>query len=68
MMKYYVIADVHGFYTETVAALEEAGFFAETEPCKLIVCGDMLDRGKGIIAIDACTAFSHKVNCIVVED
>ena len=45
-MKYYVVADVHGFYTETVAALEAAGFFAETEPCKLIVCGDMLDRGK----------------------
>lgn len=23
---------------------------------------------KGIIAIDACTAYSHKVNCIVLED
>ena len=22
----------------------------------------------GIIAIDACTAFSRKVNCIVIED
>ncbi|MBO4554651.1 MAG: hypothetical protein J5713_02605 [Clostridia bacterium] len=22
----------------------------------------------GILAIDACTALSHKVNCIVIED
>lgn len=44
-MKYYVVADVHGYYTHLVTALTEAGFFAETEPCKLIVCGDLLDRG-----------------------
>ena len=25
-------------------------------------------RRKGIIAIDACTAYTHKVNCIVLED
>lgn len=24
--------------------------------------------GKGIIAIDACTSYSKKVNCIVIED
>ena len=44
-MKYYVVADVHGFYTELREALEAKGFFADTEPHKLIVCGDMLDRG-----------------------
>ena len=44
-MKYYVVADVHGYYTYLVRALSEAGFFEETEPCKLIVCGDLLDRG-----------------------
>lgn len=45
-MKYYVVSDVHGFYTELKEALERAGFFTETEPCKLVVCGDVLDRGK----------------------
>lgn len=45
-MKYYVVADVHGFYSEMIKALTEAGFFNETEPCKVIVCGDLLDRGK----------------------
>lgn len=44
-MKYYVVADVHGYFTYLKRALTEAGFFEETEPCKLIVCGDLLDRG-----------------------
>lgn len=44
-MKYYVVADVHGYLDLLKAALQEAGFFDETEPCKLIVCGDLLDRG-----------------------
>lgn len=44
-MKYYIVSDVHGYYTYLQEALQKAGFFAETEPCKLLVCGDMLDRG-----------------------
>ena len=45
-MKYYVLADVHGFYSPMRAALEGKGFFEDTEPHKVILCGDMLDRGK----------------------
>lgn len=44
-MKYYVVSDVHSYYTQMREALKDAGFFEETEPCKLIVCGDLLDRG-----------------------
>jgi len=44
-MKYYVVADVHGFYTPLEKVLRDAGFFDETEPCRLVVCGDLLDRG-----------------------
>ncbi len=44
-MKYYVTADVHGFYSILRDALEKAGFFAETQPHKLIVLGDLFDRG-----------------------
>lgn len=47
-MKYYVTADVHGFYTPLREALEGAGFFADSGPHKLIVCGDLLDRGREI--------------------
>ncbi len=50
-MKYYVVADVHGFYTHLRDALERAGFFEDTEPRKLIVCGDLLDRGDEAVAL-----------------
>lgn len=45
-MRYYVVSDVHGFYDELIKALTEQGFFEDKEPHKLIVCGDLLDRGK----------------------
>ena len=44
-MRYYVVADVHGFYLELQAALTEKGFYEDKEPHKLVVCGDLLDRG-----------------------
>ena len=44
-MKYYIITDPHGFYTLTCRALAEAGFFAQTEPHRLVLCGDLQDRG-----------------------
>ncbi|MBQ8726493.1 MAG: metallophosphoesterase [Clostridia bacterium] len=45
-MKYYVVSDVHGFYDELIFALTEKGFFDEKSPHKLIICGDLLDRGE----------------------
>lgn len=44
-MKYYVVADIHSFYSELETALKEKGFFEDTEPHKLIICGDLFDRG-----------------------
>ena len=45
-MKYYVTADVHGFYTELHRALDRAGYFADPEPHKLLILGDLFDRGQ----------------------
>ena len=45
-MKYYIVTDPHGYYSHLENALREAGFFEETAPHKLVVCGDLLDRGK----------------------
>lgn len=45
-MKYYAVADVHGYYTQLMNALEDKGFFKDEEPHKLIVCGDLFDRGR----------------------
>lgn len=48
-MKYYAVSDVHGYYTQLMVALETAGFLAElsdkNSDSKLVMCGDLLDRG-----------------------
>ena len=44
-MRYYVTADVHGYFSELKAALAEQGFFEDRQPHKLIICGDLYDRG-----------------------
>ena len=44
-MRYYVTADVHGYFSELKSALAEKGFFEDTMPHKLIICGDIYDRG-----------------------
>ncbi len=50
-MRYYVIADPHSFFSEMKAALEEKGFFTDPEPHKLILCGDLFDRGTEALAM-----------------
>lgn len=47
-MKYYIIADPHAFYKEMIVALTEKGYFTDTGPKKLIICGDLFDRGKQV--------------------
>ena len=49
VMRYYVTADVHGFYTIMEKALEEAGFFDDEGQHKLIILGDLFDRGNEAI-------------------
>ena len=46
MKKYFVISDIHSFYDEMQAALNEAGYDKENENHILISCGDLFDRGK----------------------
>ena len=44
-MKYYAVSDIHGFYSEFHRALTSSGFFDDTEPHKLVILGDLFDRG-----------------------
>ncbi len=44
-MKYYITSDIHSFYTEFRKALDEKGYFTDKEPHKIIICGDLFDRG-----------------------
>lgn len=45
-MKYYIASDVHGFYDEFNAALKNSGFYDDTTSHKLIILGDLFDRGR----------------------
>lgn len=47
-MTYYVVSDVHGFYTELISVLKDKGFFEDQGPKKLVLCGDALDRGQEV--------------------
>ena len=44
-MRYYVTSDTHGFYAALETALNTAGFFEDTQPHKLLIIGDLFDRG-----------------------
>ncbi len=50
-MKYYVVSDIHGYCTQFKKALGNEGFFEDKELSKLIVCGDLLDRGAEAIPL-----------------
>lgn len=41
-MRYYVVSDVHSYYSFLISALTEQGFFEDKEPHKLIICGGLL--------------------------
>ena len=45
-MKYFVSADIHGFYNEWMLALKEKQFDINNPDHKIILCGDMFDRGR----------------------
>lgn len=52
-MRYYVTADVHSYFSEFKEALAEKGFFTDTAPRKLVICGDLYDRGTEALALQA---------------
>ncbi len=45
-MKYFVSSDIHGFYDQWIMALKEKGFDINNPEHKIIVCGDLFDRGR----------------------
>ena len=59
-MKYYIVSDVHGYFTPMKKALEGCGFFEDKEPHKLIVCGDMMDRGTETLEMQAFMVDLHR--------
>ena len=43
--KNFVVSDIHSFYTPLITALKEAGYDKDNPDHRLIVCGDIFDRG-----------------------
>jgi serine/threonine protein phosphatase 1 len=46
MPKFFAISDIHGFYDEMKAALDNAGFDENNPDHWLVGCGDYFDRGQ----------------------
>ena len=44
-MRYYVTTDPHGYYSILRASLEHAEFFDDKDAHKLVILGDLFDRG-----------------------
>ena len=44
-MKYYIVSDTHGFYSILKDALFSSGFFDDPDPHRLVILGDLFDRG-----------------------
>lgn len=45
MLKYFCSADIHSFFDEWIIALRNKGFDLKNPDHKIIVCGDLFDRG-----------------------
>lgn len=43
--KFFISSDIHGFYTEWMKALDKVDFDINNPLHKVIVCGDLMDRG-----------------------
>jgi len=50
-MKYFIVSDLHSFYTELKTALNAAGFDISNNEHVLIVCGDVFDRGSETVEL-----------------
>ncbi len=65
-MKYFVFSDIHGFFNEWQKVLREKGFNINNPLHKIIICGDLFDRGhqpKEIIDF----ILSHKDKFILIR-
>ena len=50
-MKYFIVSDIHSFYTELKSALRLARFNIKNKNHTLIVVGDIFDRGSETVEV-----------------
>ena len=67
-MKYFVVADIHGFYDEFIKAITLAGFDEENTNHMLITLGDNFDRGRQPYEVYMyLKKLKNKGRCILVK-
>lgn len=66
-MKYFVISDVHGFFSLMKEALDEAGYDPHNPDHFLISCGDLFDRGNEAAALLDYVTSLPKDRCAFVR-
>lgn len=66
-MKYFIVSDIHSFYTELKRALDKAGFNKRNKNHTLIVCGDAFDRGSETVELYKYLTSIPKKRCILIK-
>lgn len=66
-MKYFIVSDIHSFYTELKRALNKAGFNKRNKDHTLIVCGDIFDRGPDTLSVYKFLTSIPKNRCILIK-
>lgn len=60
--KLFVVADVHGFYTELMSALNNVGFNPNDDNHMFVSCGDLFDRGcENKLVYEFVTGLKNKI-------
>lgn len=67
MNKYFIVSDIHSFYTPLKNALHQAGFRKTNKEHILIVCGDVFDRGEETMEVYRFLTSLPKRRCILVK-
>lgn len=65
--KYFIISDVHSFFTALINGLDQAGFDRNNKDHVLIVCGDIFDRGFETIEVYKFLRSLPKSRCILIR-
>ena len=51
MKKYFIVSDIHSFYTPLIEALNNSGFDKDNQDHILVVLGDVFDRGNETLEV-----------------
>lgn len=66
MKKYFIISDIHSFYTPMIEALNEQGYQKDNPNHILIVLGDLFDRGDETIEVYNFLSSIHRKRRILI--